>query len=691
MLVEINLFKILLFVKKHYGILTIVIGFLLYSLIWSYITILKLYTMNQPFWDLGDFEQRGLQVLDYHWTPGFFLYTFLGSEFTFIVFPITMFRSLQLILVVQSLALGISVFPLYGIAKHYFDDKKLQLLITIPYLFYFPMAGLNWFSAHYQMFFVPLFIFAYYLLLRKNYKSSIILFLLSGMVRYPFILLILLFSVIGFISLFLDYYSNKSVKVNMSNSQNYKSDGYDEALVNDNFIFYSILIVSSSAITLLSFFYEGLWHETISNQTGLRAATVLGPGIVQAIKQNLNNKLLTLLLIFLPYLFFFFFSKKWVTMLIPYFALLFLSDNLNYVFPYVFTYQYSSLFAPFVVIGSIEGLYNFSTHFILRSFRTRYQKKKKNVKTYKDESGRKKTVATFIVIVSVSSAFIFEPYGPLNSKSPVDFNLGVIGHENLSYYQEMNEMLSLIPYNNSNIIFQNVFPEVALRNFGNDPILTNYVIYPNCTYFNVEAQKFEPIQNIDYIFVSTFVDAFEFLGTPLNTSLFQITYNALSSGKFGILAEAYGMLLLERNYSGPIKYFVPFDQYVPVTELYNARTNNLITSPIISWNNTHDQSLWYGPYNVLAPGLYKVTYEIETSNNSPNNHLTISNGANLPITTFNSLQIDGNYFARVNTWTNISTLMYLNNVYAYIKMNGYQATWNGTISLRGIWIQEVSG
>ncbi|MGC8621864.1 MAG: DUF2079 domain-containing protein [Caldisphaera sp.] len=682
--------------ENRLEVVILVLAFVSYVSVWSYITILKLYTLNQPYWDLGVFVQRGLEVVYTSWTFNSFLYKFLGGEIVFIVFPLTLLKSLSFLLIVQSFFIGVAVFPIYGISRHYLNDKRIALLVSLSYLLYFPMAGLNWFSMHYQMFFVPFFILAYFSYLKRYYKTSFVFFILSGFVRYPFILLIMLFSFVFGISVLIDNLkassnSLTSVKENLMSSYrqhifvNKSESSRDIIINNERLKFLFMLFVVSSIIFLVSYFYLVNYHETIVS--GISSTKNSGLWKVQF---DLENKFLTILFILLPYLFFVFLSKKWLVMLLPYFFIVFYFNNTNFIYPYVFMGQYSSLFAPFVVIGSIEGLSTLTDRRMPYIFRIRRnESKRKSIKL------NRKIVVAGIAILSVSliSANIFEPYGPLNGQSPVDFDLKNIMRENTSAYYELQVMLNFIPENDPFIIFQNNFPEIGLRDFGNNPVLTNYVIDYNSTFFNVMKQKWQPIQKIDYILVSAYYDSGEFLAAyapPHNLSLFWIVYNAIASGHYGVLAEASGMLLLERNYSGVVKYFVPISENIPVTSLYNASSGNLSSSIVMSWSNISDMNLWYGPYIVLVPGLYKLTFEMKSSNTSSKNHFMIADGANMPVSSFNEFEVYGTNFSVANTWTDINTTIYVNNVYGYVKLNGFQATWNGTLSLRGIEIKEVA-
>ncbi|MEM3906751.1 MAG: DUF2079 domain-containing protein [Nitrososphaerota archaeon] len=688
--------RITINIRDNIQLLLVTSSFLAYVIVWSYMTILQLYTMNEAYWDLGAFAHRGIMVVTYPWSIRFFLYTFFGSEWTFIIFPLVLLKSLRFLLIVQSISIGVAIFPLYGIVSKFFKNGIIRTLLPISYLIYFPMAGMNWFTMHYQVFFVPLFIFGYYFYVYGKYRLAMLFFVLSGTVRFPFILLVVYFSGIWLFLLLWNLY-----RLNLAVSKLWhtvvekifkkrpliRSEQPEENRSNDILMlqakFFTYLLIISSAIAIISTVYLNYYHETI---TGV--ARVRGPATTLLLL-NFREKVITLILILAPYLFMIFLSKKWLLLLLPYLYLLFFSNNPNYMYPLVFMYQYSSIFTAFIVLGSIEGIHNYSTRLhkinngVIKSRRSEIQRTYPRKIVY---------IVVSIFIISAAFASFFEPYGPFNGEAPDNFGLTHIMSENSSAYSEAKIIIDLIPENNSFIMFQNHFPELGFRDFGKNPILTTYTINYNMTYFNPETSSYEKIGNVDYLLVSAYYDSAEFVAPfdpPHNLSFLWLAHNFYGSGKYGILAEASGMLLLERNYSGPIIYFVPLSEVIPVTNLYNYHTHALSSTSVMQWENTSNSPLWYGPYISLVPGYYKITFQLKTNNNSARNHFEIFDDALLPYSFFNDFEIYGSNFSKTNTWTNISTTIYVNNSYGYVNLQGVYAYWNGSISIGGIKIQEI--
>ncbi|MGC9079655.1 MAG: DUF2079 domain-containing protein, partial [Nanopusillaceae archaeon] len=139
----------------------LIIGFISYAITWSYISLMRYYSLNANIQDLGIFLQG---LYDTAHLPLSGILNQLASNGAFVLLLPFYFLKIrtQALLVFQSIWLALAVFPLYGIAKHYLKDEIPSLLISLSWLIYFPLAGINWFDVHRQAFFPTLFILSYY-------------------------------------------------------------------------------------------------------------------------------------------------------------------------------------------------------------------------------------------------------------------------------------------------------------------------------------------------------------------------------------------------------------------------------------------------------------------------------------------------------------------------------------------------
>ena len=298
-----------------------------YIAYWSYITISAYYSMNEGIFDLGSFEQGEFSIvrnpslsliaIDFFTRPGIFIF-----------FPLGYFVNYPLILFIQSFALGIAAYPIYVIAFNNTNSKLFALIISLSYLVYFPLAGINIFMVHLQAFFIPLFIFGYLALSKEKYKTSFVLILLSGLTKYPYVIIVVLFSLINILEILI---TRKKTTVSRS-----------------KYYFYSFLFLTSFLVTLFSYFYLLEFPTMTTNQIVTRGTSLSGNILT-------FDKVLVIPLILLPVAFLPFFSRKFLPMFLPYAFLVFCTSLSIFQYPSFYTEQYSSLVIPFVYLGAIDG------------------------------------------------------------------------------------------------------------------------------------------------------------------------------------------------------------------------------------------------------------------------------------------------------------------------------------------------
>ena len=157
----------------------------LWTLIISIVEVWKYLNLNDSF-DLGDFTQavwsstKGLPLLIYStpwntscWPAHYCPDSFLAEHFMPLLFGITPFYALDptpiVLLLFQSLALGLSVIPVYLFGKRVLDSR-LALLFSFAYLCnpLLIMSSLN--DFHVEIFLIPTLAFTFYYGYFKNWK-----------------------------------------------------------------------------------------------------------------------------------------------------------------------------------------------------------------------------------------------------------------------------------------------------------------------------------------------------------------------------------------------------------------------------------------------------------------------------------------------------------------------------------------
>lgn len=568
-------------------IMALATAFFVFSISWGLIIMGKFYSLHSYVFDLGFVMQRLWQpyhILNYQFDASV-LFT---SGFQFVLSPLYFFNSLQLLLLFQLVAFSGSVFPLYGIAKMHTGKPLVSLAIAISFLLYFPSSGIIWFDVHFQAFFVPLFIFAYYFFLKGNYPVSSTLFLLSGTVRFPYMIFPLLFSLYMIFDGFL-------LKNRLYPSRQHK---------------YNLLILIVSTIFLLGGIHFGAYSGGASFLTSPQTS----------LNSRIHYELLTLLFVLGPLLFLPLLKLKWIVMSFPFFLLGLYTGNSNYVFPTVITLQYTSMIVPIFFIGIIDTLSirpEKNNLVIIHRERCWHSRISTSIeKLLRLPSKNSEIVAISILFIMVMSSTFYQPYGPFNNTVVPDYNFDHNVGFNLSDYNTLMTLTKLIPNNNPYVIFQNDMPEMLPRA---EPQNLSFVfstrISSNLTIGEVANNTFPLVSphtnsleftKIDYLIAYTQSSQYYLRFGPEESTIYTILSLMLQSGKYGILAEDRGFIVLERNFHSQPKIYVPLELNVPFS---HANPNRGVT-----FNNLSEVPRGSSSWVTLVPGNYTVTYYMLVSN-----------------------------------------------------------------------------
>ena len=607
--------------------------FIAYTTAWSYITIMRYLAMNANVFDLGLFMEYGWWVLHEVHTFYSFLYWFSYNGIIYVVSPITLLESYPAVLIFQSALIGFAVFPLYGIAKYYLKDELSSLLIAASYLLYFPLAGVNWFDAHYQALFPTLFLLGYYFYLNKKLVPSLIFFLLSSMIRYPYFVFPTLFALI--------------VLIGQIKERNIRKVEFATTII-------------AFGVLLTVIFYTVYSHGAyVQNFVG---TVRLGVGTPSGL---LNLKLNTFALFLFPLLLLPLLSKRWILFYVPFFYLVATTTFWGYIYPNVFMLQYPAGIVPFLFLGTVDAIA------LLSGARVR----------------RSRVISAMLLITVVIFAVAYEPYGPLNAKSGIDYNFEQQTRASISLYDQMNRMIALINSSDPYVLFQSNIPQVLPRplEYVRTPLITNMRevtynfmhIYPNGTSVPVR---------VDYVLSDPYSSWYYFKQSPpFNASMYDFIRELYASTNFGLLAEASGMMLLERNYSGGVKYFVPLNQNFSDSQMLSSINQHDFN--YTDFNSNTYTIAWYGPYTNLYPGIYRVTYWLYTTNS--NNSLLLQITANDGSTVLVSKLVEPGTL-KAYKWNEYNLTFYSNEIYSAVEFRGLISKWNGTLLFKGVSLEQIA-
>lgn len=571
-------------VNEKWVIITI-IAIIIYSIVWSIISIDKYYALNASVYDLG-FSMQSLWFVTHEIkTPYDFFSLFISKGILYTLFPLYFVMKAQLLLVLQSMALGMGALPIYGIALSKLKSKKISFALSMFYLLYFPMAGINWFDFHYQMFFIILFLSGYYFYTKGRFGISVIIFGLSGLVRYPYYIFPLAFSFLIILQQIIHKYKNKSSELN-------RQFPYMILL----FLFGSFLFVAQLFI--------------LRGVSGLSSDVASG-GIIFNYKSITNGSVTFLYLLF-PLLFLPLFSKKWVIFMLPFAFLVFTTNSFGYSFPYIFQDQYTSAIVPFIWLGFIDVLSEIQT----RQGPGKLLPKHFNLPLMKKEMRINSFILLLVAVLIVSSAIVFEPYGPLNSYSAVNFHTSSELNINESQLVALNSIMNLVPAGNPFVYVQNNLPQAMYGHFSQN-ILSLYV--PNASISNISSNNFPYYYGgstpIDYVIGD--VNNYNFYtGVP---SMMQFAQKLFESGYYKLTAASNGIFLLSRIPRQNSTYFKNYNITIkPPSPLawavLNASEGNL--------SSINDITLYQKYSDYLLPGIYSVTTYLYSPNNISSVNLT---------------------------------------------------------------------
>ncbi|MEM3830341.1 MAG: DUF2079 domain-containing protein, partial [Conexivisphaerales archaeon] len=392
-------------------------------------------------------------------------------------------------------------------------------------------------------------------------------------------------------------------------------------------------------------------------------------------------KIYTIMFFLVPFLLLPFYRFRWIILLLPFFILMFVTNDPWYQLPSIMSDQYSASLIPFLFLGTIEGLEKFKDHKITPEGR------REPFKNILNKKVSRLSITIFVVIALL--ALFFQPFGPFNTFAQPNYNFEQEIKMNLTQYDVLNQLTNLIPDNDPYVLFQNNMPGVVLQDPSILPILEDFVFgFPyNLTY---KLPNGTWTDRIDYVLADENSNTFYESGTaPYNLTMYDVLEKLYSTGQYGILAEEDGFVLLKHNYKGPIIYYKPeYEQIFPAQLL--VLNNSYRAGNIITGTNPDGHRIWYGPYILLNPGEYQVTFRLSTTNNSASNSIVLWSGDYAQGETFYQSTLTGSSFPNTNTIYNITINISIDNFYDGVEFAGLDAYWNGSLSLYGITVKETA-
>ncbi len=399
----------------------------LYTVIFSYFTIMRHYTFQTAAYDMGIFLNSFYNTL----YQGKFLYTTLWEGIRFqnhfspillLILPIyKIFPRVETLLILQSFILALGALPIYMIAKKEISNKA-GVIFALLYLIYPALHGINRFDFH-EVAFAPVFIlFTFYYYKEKNYVKSII-FMVLALISREDVAMAIVPMVIFWLWEAKDKWSRKDPDT----------------------------IFCCSAIVLgIFWFYVATKIVSELNPSGYFFVDAYKPIFLLV---DFNKKLIFLVAMFGPLLFTSLFNK-YILVSIPIFARnLFTYKTLRYQL----TNQHTALLIPIMFISSI-----YFVKYI-------YENSGESIKKY--FSG--KFLYSFLALIVLFNLFVDPIPTELVKNNPISKQIIVPegGPPHISgtllsitpHHRALNEIISMIPKNASIYSQNNIFPHLADR------------------------------------------------------------------------------------------------------------------------------------------------------------------------------------------------------------------------------------
>lgn len=499
--------------RMAYAIL--LLSFVLYTVGWSYIVLLRYNSYHAGIFDLG--------------LASSYLYSFAHGGFSYLIsnpasvpynklivlvlsVPYALWANPSWLVVFQSFWIGLGVFPLYMIVRKYIASSLYASVFSITYLIYYPLSGVNWFDFHFMAVFPTAFLFS-------------VMFNLYGRKKYA--------SVFGILAIISDYlvplififYSVYSIADRKRRSGELKIEPFEMIMLGT-----SLLI-----LLLVNVFFGFAFTTQYLHLSGATYNTAYVAGMQQ--------KLTYVYAMLLPLLFLSVLGIDFLAVGIPFFALGFV----NSYEPYVTTmyFQYPALIAPIIFISAAMGL-----------SRLVYRKKRENLKVLK-------TVSITVLLFNVILFSFFSPIGNLFTSSIYNGDYGKYISGNSYQYYSLNsitvkqydsylsEISGQIP-SGSSILIQNNMPQLtagynwSMPDFRNPGFQPQYaLIDPHSMFYNNYSAAYH----------------------RENTTMMDMANTYFQSGNYSIEYSMDGIVLLNHTGSETIRSFVPvqFDTSINYT------------------------------------------------------------------------------------------------------------------------------
>jgi uncharacterized membrane protein len=645
--------RAVLFVSTHKLLIAIMVG---YSVVFSWYDILRYYALRDRWLDLGDYN-HSFWVLLYGGKQASVSAMFFAGHFSPILLAFLPLYAVSpgppTLLVLQSLVLGLAALPIYLLVHDATADSKVATLIASAYLLYAPLHGVNAFDFHSEIFF-PLVLSSAILFWRRGnwraYYASLILAV--GTQEFAPVLIVAM-GIGSFLQSLVDH--RRRIP---------RTIIWHCALT----IFFGIgvyffdvkLAALGSSGTAGAYLAGELKSITLPVSSGFAIPSYFLRHPVAgflSLFADLPAKFEYLIEVFTPTMFLPILTPLSLIPFVAWVGLAFLTKFEPY---YSIYFQYSAYGIAFIFSALATSLAKLAMP---------------------AHAMRRIAIAIFFVTLLTSGyVSILSPMNPVNGnpQNPLQSNWWPT---RTAHQDSVNEVVRLIPQDGL-LLTQNDLGSVTS---GRREIwiagLSNAGRLPDFILADLTSDNFFYIQGAS-------ITAPEYTLYPFLVSLVQ-------NGSYGVYAYSDGVLLYKRNYYGPPVLFAdPYNAtFNPTQFLTNGfakivedQTSSTGTALACLEQNTF--WFWYGPYVLLPPGTYNITYRLKVSSLSEGHVLTVDVVAGAE--QIKTYEIAGSNFTQPSKWQNFTYSFHLDAPTANVEFRGFDPSQSLNIYLDYVTLTQIS-
>ncbi len=568
-----------------------------YGIIFSVLTSLRILALSAFALDLGVYNQGMYTTVTYgrffsiSGLPGGPAETLFGGHFTPILFllvlPYALSPSPFTLVVIQTWAIAFAAVPIYRLAQRLLKSDLIAFAFALVFLLHPATQGVNWFDFHAEAFLLLTLPAALYFYEREKWKWFLAFVILSLAAMEMATVLVGVFAIGALMSEAWSWGATRQKP--------------DRRKV---WILFGLVFLSVAWALLAGAFVNAMNPGAVYFAAGFGYWNVLGastlPSVpfqillhpdraLAALSYDGTLKLWYLIVLFAPVQLLTLRSPRATFSCLPWLALSLFSNWSHF---YLVGNQYPSYVLPFIFYGAVVGLARPWSPLPLVRRIAHWPQRPLKAGPNRDLYPRVLIGITVVLLIVVS------PMGPWAIGSDTTGRAPVIGVHERAVFQ----LYGLIPSNASVLTQNNLYPLLSSR------LNVNYVpvnmMFSLGTSFNTTMDRLT--SGADYILVdiqSDFVEAALLLSWP-NVS-----------ARYSVVGAADGALLLEHGNHG-LSMFQPLLRsfgYVGVI----PENATVVSDPAASdayallHTNLTTSHFWYGPFLLLPPGNYTVSYRLK--------------------------------------------------------------------------------